>query len=116
MEAALVGNAILFDYVTSKVALVKPEIRSTDPSIPIDINCTDEAPDYSMPGVWEEYNDECEEIEASNAIPMRSSNNRHQPNSRGLTWEPVMSTGTRATIATMLLPMWRKKHHKLMID
>jgi hypothetical protein len=41
VEAARVDNAILLDYFTSKVALVEPEIRSTDQNIPIANNCTD---------------------------------------------------------------------------
>jgi len=36
VEAARGDNAILLDYVTSEVALEEPEIRSTDPNIPID--------------------------------------------------------------------------------
>jgi hypothetical protein len=47
-----------------------------------------------------------------------------QRNSRGLTWEPVMSTGIRARRASMRMRMrmrmrmWmrRKKHHKSMMD
>ena len=35
-EAAHIGNAILFDYLTSEVALEDPEIGSTDPNIRID--------------------------------------------------------------------------------
>jgi len=35
-------------------------------------------------------------------------------NSKGLTWEPVMSTGMRARMATMR--MRRKKHRKPMMD
>jgi len=41
MEAVWVDNPILRDYLTSKVALVEPEIGSTDPNIPIHNNCTD---------------------------------------------------------------------------
>jgi hypothetical protein len=39
-----------------------------------------------------------------------------QLNSRGLTWEPVIWTGMRATMATMPMPMRRKKHRKPMMD
>jgi hypothetical protein len=42
VEAARVGNAILLYFLTSEVALEEPEIRSTDPNIPIDNNCTDD--------------------------------------------------------------------------
>jgi len=38
--------------------------------------------------------------------------------SRGLTWEPVMSTGVRARMATvrMRMRMRRSNHHKSMMD
>jgi len=39
-----------------------------------------------------------------------------QPNSRGLTWEPVMLTDMRATMATIRMRMRRKKHPKPMMD
>ena len=38
------------------------------------------------------------------------------PNWRGLTWEPVMSTGMRARMATMWMRMRRKRHRKPMMD
>jgi len=38
VEAARVDNAILLDYLTSKVTLEEPEIGSTDPNNPIDNN------------------------------------------------------------------------------
>jgi len=37
-------------------------------------------------------------------------------NSRGLTWEPVMSTGMWARMAMMRMQMRRKKHRKPMMD
>jgi hypothetical protein len=37
-EAGRVDNAILVDHLTSDVVLEEPEIGSTDPNIPIDIN------------------------------------------------------------------------------
>jgi hypothetical protein len=42
VEAACVANAIFLDYLTSEMALEEPEIRSTDPSNPLDNNCTDD--------------------------------------------------------------------------
>jgi len=50
VEAACVDNAILLDYLTSKVALEEPEIGSTDPNIPIDSNCMDDKLHFRMPG------------------------------------------------------------------
>jgi hypothetical protein len=42
VEAACVANAIFLDYLTSEMALEEPEIRWTDPSNPLDNNCTDD--------------------------------------------------------------------------
>ena len=43
-NAVCVDNAIFLGYLTSEVALEEPEIRSIDPNIPINNNCTyDEA-------------------------------------------------------------------------
>jgi len=39
-----------------------------------------------------------------------------QLNSRGMTWEPVMSKGMRATMATLGMQMRRQTHRKLMMD
>jgi len=69
MEAARVDNPILLDYLTSEVALEEAEIRSTDPNIPIDHNRTDDELHFGMPGGCEEYNDEGDEIDKSDAIP-----------------------------------------------
>jgi len=50
VEEARVDNAILLDHLTSEVALEEPEIRSTDPNIPIDNNCTDDELHFGIPG------------------------------------------------------------------
>jgi hypothetical protein len=42
IKAARVDNAILLDYLSSKVALQEPEIGSTDPNLSIDNQCKDE--------------------------------------------------------------------------
>jgi hypothetical protein len=42
LGAARVDNAIHLDYLTSRAALEKPEIRSADPNILIDSNCADD--------------------------------------------------------------------------
>jgi hypothetical protein len=69
VEAARVDNAILLDYLTSEVALEEPEIRSTDPTIPIDNNCTDDELHFGMPGGSRDFEDEGDE---SDAIPNAS--------------------------------------------
>jgi len=68
-EAARVDNAILLDYVTPEVALGEPEIGSTDLNIPIANNCMDDELHFGMPGGCEHYDDECDEIDKSDAIP-----------------------------------------------
>jgi hypothetical protein len=50
VEAVHVSNAIGLDYLTSVVALEEREIRSTDPNILIDHNCTDDKLHFGMPG------------------------------------------------------------------
>jgi len=48
--------------------------------------------------------------------PLTAVEYRLQLNLGGLTWEPVMSTGMRATMAMMRLRMKRQKHRKPMKD
>jgi len=55
VETARVDNAILLDHLTSEVALEEPEIRSTDPNIPIDNNCTDDELHFGIPGDSADY-------------------------------------------------------------
>jgi hypothetical protein len=68
-QATHVDNAILVDYLTSEVALEEPEIGSTDPNIPIDNNCMDDELHFGMPQGCEDYDDEGDEIDESDAIP-----------------------------------------------
>jgi hypothetical protein len=102
--------------LTSEVTLEKSEIRSTDPNIPIDNNCTDDELHFGMPGCCEDYDDESDIIEESNAIPTASHDARPQLNSRVLTSEAVILTGLSAMIATMQMRISRKKHFKPMKD
>jgi len=112
VEAAHIDNAIVRDYLAYEVALEEPEIGSTDPNIPIDNNCMDEQLHYGMPGVSGDYEDEGDESDVHNAISTAS----RRMNSRGLTWEPVMSTGRRVRMVKMRMRMRRKKHRKPMMD
>jgi len=66
MHTARVDNAILLDYLTSKVPLAEPEIRSTDPNIPIDNNCMDDKQHLRIRGRSGDFEDEGDE---SYAIP-----------------------------------------------
>jgi len=69
VKAARVDKAILLDYLTSKVALEEPEIRSTDPNIPMDNNCIDDELHFGMPGGSGEYKDQGGESDELDAIP-----------------------------------------------
>ena len=68
-EAARVDNAILLGYKTCEVALEEAEIGSTDPNIQIDNDCPDYKLHFGMPGGCEDYDDEGDEIDVSDAIP-----------------------------------------------
>jgi len=69
MEAALVHNASHLDYLTFEVALEEPDIGSTDPNIPIDINCTDDELHFGILWARGDYEHECDESINCNAIP-----------------------------------------------
>jgi len=68
MEAMRVHNAILLDYLISKVALVEPEIRSTDADILIDNNCTYNELHFGAPGGCGHFEDEGDETDERDAI------------------------------------------------
>jgi len=72
VEAAHVDNAILLDYLTTTVALEEPEIRSTDPNMPIDNNCTDDELHFGMPGDCGDYKDEGDDSDERDSIPTAS--------------------------------------------
>jgi hypothetical protein len=72
VEAACVDNAILVDYFASEVALEEPEIGSTDPSIPIDNNWTDDELHFGMPGGSRDYEDGGDQRDDCDAIPTAS--------------------------------------------
>ena len=69
VEAARVDNAILLHYLASEVALEEPEIRSTEPNIPIDNNCMDDELHFGMPGGSGDYEDEGDGSNNRDAIP-----------------------------------------------
>jgi len=72
VEAALVDNAILLEYLTSEVALEEAEIRSTDPIIPIYNHGKDDKLDFGMPAGSGDYEDEGDESAVNYAIPTAS--------------------------------------------
>jgi hypothetical protein len=72
VEAACVDNAFVLDYLTSEVALQKPQIGSTYPNIPIDNNCTYDALHFGIPGGSGDYEDEGDESDKRDAIPNSS--------------------------------------------
>jgi len=69
MEAARFDNANHLNYLTSEVALEEPEVRSTDPNIPMHNNRTNDELHFGMPGVSGDFEDEADE---SDAIPTAS--------------------------------------------
>jgi hypothetical protein len=75
-EAAHVVNTILLDYLTSKVALEKPEIGSSDTNIPINNTCTDDELHFGMPVGCKHYDNEGDKIDESDAIPTTSRRQR----------------------------------------
>jgi hypothetical protein len=72
MKAARIDNAILLDNLASEVALEEPEIGSTDPNIPIDINCMDDKLHFGISGGSGDYDDEGDEGDVRNALPTAS--------------------------------------------
>jgi hypothetical protein len=77
LDAARVDNAIHLDYLTSRAALEKPELRSADPNILIDSNCADDELHFGMPEGSGDYEDEGDERDERDAIPTTSR--RRQP-------------------------------------
>jgi hypothetical protein len=69
MEAALVDNAILLNYLASEVALEEPEIGSGDQNIPIDNICSDDELHFRRLGRSGDYENEGEERDGHDAIP-----------------------------------------------
>jgi hypothetical protein len=72
VEAARVDNAIILDFLASEVALEEPEIRSTDPNIPIDNTCTDDELHFGKPGAGRDYDDEGDTRDDRDAILIAS--------------------------------------------
>jgi hypothetical protein len=72
MEAACIENAILLDYLTSKVALEESEIGSSDRNIPTENNCTHDELHFEMPGDGWNHKDEHEESDKCDPIPTSS--------------------------------------------
>ena len=58
------------------MALEEPEIGSTDPNIPIENNCIEYELHFGMPGGSDDYDNESDEIEESDAIPTASQRRR----------------------------------------
>jgi hypothetical protein len=72
MDAARVDNAILLDNLTTEVGHEEPEIRCTVPYSQMDTNCTHDRLHFGMPGSCNDYDDEGNVIDESNAIPTAS--------------------------------------------
>jgi hypothetical protein len=72
MEAVSIDKVVLLDYMTSKEALEELKIGRTDPSIPIDNNCTDGELHVGLPGGSGDYQDGSDESDERNTIPTAS--------------------------------------------
>jgi len=117
-EESRVENAILIDYLTSKVAVNEPEIKSTDQIIPMDNYCPDDELHFVCQGAAGNLMIKITEAMSVMPAPPLAGHDVPRLHSRGLTWEPVMSKGMRALTATMRIRMRlsRKKHRTLMMD
>jgi hypothetical protein len=60
VKEAHAHNGVLFDYLTSNVALEKPEMGSTDLNIAIDNNYPDASRQLGMPAGGGEHTDEAD--------------------------------------------------------
>jgi len=76
MDVARVENAIPLDYLTSGEALEQPEIRRTDPNILIDNKCMDVVLFFGMTGGNDDYDNQGDNIDESDAIPTISRRRR----------------------------------------
>jgi len=72
VEAARGEHPICLDNLTPEVVLEEPEIRSTDPNIPINVNCPDDELHFGMPGGRGEHEDERAKSNEHDAIPHSS--------------------------------------------
>ncbi|KAF8539100.1 hypothetical protein BDD12DRAFT_883295 [Trichophaea hybrida] len=72
VEAARVDNPILLDYLTTEVALVEHEMRSSDPNILMDINCMADKHHFGMPEGSGDNDDECDESDQRDTTPTAS--------------------------------------------
>jgi hypothetical protein len=118
LEAARVNNAILLEYLAPELALEEPEIGSTDPNIPIDKIARMKNIISGCQGAAGIMKMKVMKVTIAMPSPQPAGDDGPRRNSRGLTWEPVMSTGMRARIATMWMQMRMRmtNHHKSTMD
>jgi len=69
VEAARVDTAIILDYLTSKVALVEPEIARTNTNIPIYTKCMADKLHFGKPGGTGDFAAEGAKSDEHDAIP-----------------------------------------------
>jgi hypothetical protein len=72
VEAGCIDNAAHLDYLTTKLQLEKPEIRSTDLNIPNDNNCTDNVRHFWIPAGSGDYTDKSDTTGEGKDIPTTS--------------------------------------------
>jgi len=77
VETAHGENHIFLEYLASELPLEEPEIRSTDPNIPIDNNCPDNELHFAIPWGSRDYKDGGDESDICNPIPAASRGQLH---------------------------------------
>jgi len=75
-QSARVDKGILLDYLSSEAALEDPESRSTERNMPIDINLTNDELDFGIPGGSENCDNQGDESDVRDAIPIASQRQR----------------------------------------
>jgi len=116
VDAAPVDNRLHLDYLTSEVVLEEPEIGSTDPNNPIDNNWMNDELHFGMPGGRGITKMKVMKAKCAMPTPPPAGDDGPWLNSRGLSWEPVMSTGVRARMAMIHMRMRKKQNRKPMMD
>jgi len=116
MEAADVDNANHLDNWTSKVALEEREIGSTDSIFRYTTIVRMTTMILGCQGAARITKMEMTTLTSEMLSPPPVGEHGLQLNPSGLTCEPAMSTGMRATRATMQMWMRRMKHLKPMMD
>jgi len=108
--AARVDYAILFDYLTSGIAIAEPDIRNTDSDIPIYNNSRDEELLFGMAGDSGNYEDEGDKSNQPDAIPTGSRRQRAWSELQQFVVGTRVVHGSKGDKAMMRMRMRGNKH------